>query len=175
MAGTTTNYAWTYPTSTDLVKDGATAIQTLATAQDTSLYNKIWGASRVLAADNNYSNQTTYADMSNAADKTALDLSVIKKQTSSVLLVTMSMPVSFTSGAGQNMYAAINIAGTDYAIAIQNFATSPVRSYISGSRIITGISAATLACKPRFAAAGASAVTLVSGNIVSYTVQELAQ
>ena len=24
MAGTTTNYAWTYPTSTDLVKDGAT-------------------------------------------------------------------------------------------------------------------------------------------------------
>jgi hypothetical protein len=36
MAGTTTNNAWTYPTSTDLVKDGASAIQTLATGIDTS-------------------------------------------------------------------------------------------------------------------------------------------
>lgn len=36
MAGTTTNYGWTYPTSTDLVKDGATAMQTLASAIDTT-------------------------------------------------------------------------------------------------------------------------------------------
>ena len=36
MSGTTTNNAWTYPTSTDYVKDGATAIQTLATGIDTS-------------------------------------------------------------------------------------------------------------------------------------------
>ena len=36
MAGTTTNNGWTYPTNTDYVKDGATAIQTLATGIDTS-------------------------------------------------------------------------------------------------------------------------------------------
>lgn len=36
MSGTTTNNGWTYPTSTDYVKDGATAIQTLATGIDTS-------------------------------------------------------------------------------------------------------------------------------------------
>jgi len=36
MAGTTTNNTWTYPTSTDLVKDGAAAIQTLADGIDTS-------------------------------------------------------------------------------------------------------------------------------------------
>jgi hypothetical protein len=39
MAGTTTNYAWTYPTSTDLVKDGATAIQTAIQGADTSLFS----------------------------------------------------------------------------------------------------------------------------------------
>ena len=39
MAGTTTNYGWTYPTSTDLVKDGATAIQTAIQGADTSLFN----------------------------------------------------------------------------------------------------------------------------------------
>jgi len=37
MAGTTTNNGWDYPTSTDYVKDGATAIQTLATDIDTSV------------------------------------------------------------------------------------------------------------------------------------------
>jgi hypothetical protein len=35
MAGTTTNYGIVYPTSTDLVKDGASAIQTVATSVDT--------------------------------------------------------------------------------------------------------------------------------------------
>lgn len=39
MAGTTTNYGWTYPTSTDLVKDGATAIQTAIQGADTSLFS----------------------------------------------------------------------------------------------------------------------------------------
>ncbi len=37
MAGVTTNNSWDYPTSTDYVKDGATAIQTLATDIDTSV------------------------------------------------------------------------------------------------------------------------------------------
>ena len=40
MAGTTTNYGWTYPTSTDLVKDGATAIQTAVQGVDTSMAGK---------------------------------------------------------------------------------------------------------------------------------------
>jgi len=37
MSGTTTNNGWTYPTSTDLVTNGASAIQTLATGIDTSI------------------------------------------------------------------------------------------------------------------------------------------
>ena len=37
MAGTTSAFGWDYPTSTDFVKDGATAIQTLADDIDTSL------------------------------------------------------------------------------------------------------------------------------------------
>ena len=39
MATTTPNYGWTVPTSTDLVKDGATAIETLGDAIDASLVN----------------------------------------------------------------------------------------------------------------------------------------
>jgi hypothetical protein len=37
MATTTTNYGWAIPQSTDLVKDGATAIATLGSAIDTSI------------------------------------------------------------------------------------------------------------------------------------------
>ena len=37
MAGTTTTYALDYPTSSDLVRNGATAIQTLADDVDTLL------------------------------------------------------------------------------------------------------------------------------------------
>ena len=44
MAGQTTNYLFDYPTSTDYVKDGATAIQTLATDVDTTLFTALGGS-----------------------------------------------------------------------------------------------------------------------------------
>jgi hypothetical protein len=43
MAGQTTNYLFDYPSSTDLVKDGATNIQTLATDVDTTLFTALGG------------------------------------------------------------------------------------------------------------------------------------
>lgn len=59
MATTTTNFGWTVPTSTDYVKDGATAIQTAVQGVDTrfgdtasfpnQLVNKVSGVSRPIA------------------------------------------------------------------------------------------------------------------------------
>ena len=43
MATTTTNYGWDIPQSTDLVKDGATAIATLGEDIDTSIYTALGG------------------------------------------------------------------------------------------------------------------------------------
>ena len=43
MATTTTNYGWDIPQSTDLVKDGATAIATLGQDIDTSVYTALAG------------------------------------------------------------------------------------------------------------------------------------
>ena len=39
MATTTPNYGWSVPTSSDLVKNGATAIETLGDSVDDSLWN----------------------------------------------------------------------------------------------------------------------------------------
>jgi len=41
MATTTPNYGWTVPTSTDLVKDGATAIETLGDSIDASMFSAL--------------------------------------------------------------------------------------------------------------------------------------
>jgi hypothetical protein len=41
MATTTPNYGWTVPTSTDLVKDGAVAIETLGDSVDASLFDTV--------------------------------------------------------------------------------------------------------------------------------------
>jgi hypothetical protein len=43
MATTTPNYAWVVPTSSDLVKNGATAIETLGDSADESLWNSGYG------------------------------------------------------------------------------------------------------------------------------------
>ena len=43
MATTTTNYGWTVPTSSDLVKNGATAISTVGSSVDTALWNSGFG------------------------------------------------------------------------------------------------------------------------------------
>jgi hypothetical protein len=43
MATTTPNYAWVVPTSSDLVKNGATAIETLGDSADASLWNSGYG------------------------------------------------------------------------------------------------------------------------------------
>jgi hypothetical protein len=54
MATTTPNFGWTVPTSTDLVKDGATAIETLGDAIDASLVDLKGGTSgQVLAKNSN--------------------------------------------------------------------------------------------------------------------------
>ena len=60
MAGTTTNYGWTYPTSTDLVKDGATAIQTAIQGADTSLFSITGGKNVGLV----FLNTTTFSAVS---------------------------------------------------------------------------------------------------------------
>jgi hypothetical protein len=44
MATTTPNYGWDVPTSTDYVKDGATAIETLGDEIDSTLYTALGGA-----------------------------------------------------------------------------------------------------------------------------------
>jgi hypothetical protein len=70
MATTTPNYGWTVPTSSDLVKNGATAIETLGDSVDDSLWNSGYGQAgknKIINGDfginqRNFSSSTTSAD-----------------------------------------------------------------------------------------------------------------
>jgi hypothetical protein len=62
MATTTPNFGWSVPTSTDLVKDGATAIETLGDAIDASLVDLKGGTTgQVLAKNSNTDMDFTWA------------------------------------------------------------------------------------------------------------------
>ena len=133
-----------------------------------------YGATRQLAANNTFNNQTTFADLPNAADKTALDLSIVKKQNSSLLLLTFHFPTVLTSGASQGFYGAINIGGTDYALA-GGYTAVNTTGHMSGVRIVSGLNAGTYATKPRFASSTASVFVSPALTYVSYSIQELPQ
>lgn len=76
MATTTPNFGWPVPTSTDLVKDGATAIESLGDSIDASLLDLKGGTSgQVLAKNSNTDMDFTWVaqDDSNAIQNTIVD------------------------------------------------------------------------------------------------------
>jgi hypothetical protein len=127
-----------------------------------------------LSALNTFTNQTTFADFPIAADKSALDMTFVKKRASSSLLVTIDVSFKFAAGTAQIKTMALNIAGTDYAIANTRPKNSPdVDAYMSGSNLLSGVAAGSLAVKPRFKTASASGDDFAAGLIVSYSVEEI--
>ena len=128
---------------------------------------------RVMSATNAFNNQTSYADFPISADKTALDMTFVKKRASSSLLVTIDCQLTFNAGASQIKTIALSIGGTDYAITNTRQGDAVRYMYLSGSRLISGIAAGSLAVKPRFATAGASQDFFESGLIFSYSVEEI--
>jgi hypothetical protein len=76
MATTTPNFGWSVPTSTDLVKDGATAIETLGDAIDASLLDLKGGTSgQVLSKNSNTDMDFIWvtSDDANAIQNTIVD------------------------------------------------------------------------------------------------------
>lgn len=85
MATTTPNYGWDVPTSTDYVKDGATAIETLGDDIDATLYSVTGGKGVGLQLLNNTSFTTQSAvNFSNVFSSTYSAYRIIMQVTGSV-------------------------------------------------------------------------------------------
>ena len=99
MAGTTTNYALDYPTSTDLVRNGATAIQTLATDVDTLLASTYLPVTTHVSTTTGYSRasgSTTFGAFTSAPTQTI----TTGKSGVVAIILTADMANSTTTGNG---------------------------------------------------------------------------
>ncbi len=70
MATTTPNFGWSVPTSTDLVKDGATAIETLGDSVDASMGDLLGGTSGQMLVKNSNTNMDFIWQTPNVGDIT---------------------------------------------------------------------------------------------------------
>jgi hypothetical protein len=153
MAGTTTYYGVTYPTSTDYVKDGATAIQTVATGFDSAVaiptYNAQTGATYTFALTD--VGKTVTASNASASTYTIPPTASVAWPTGTTLNVTNlgAGVVTFAAGAG------VTVTNTAATLA----------QYGSAALIRTGLNAWTVT--PR--SGSASGLTLL--NATTFTTQ----
>jgi hypothetical protein len=127
----------------------------------------------VLTASNTFSNPTTPADFSNATDLAALTKTFTKQEAGTSLLVRMSVPLAFASGAAQVLGCAINIAGTATKVASAPFLAAPADGMVAGEILIAGAAAGALTVKPQVYSGTASSIQANAGLIVSYTIEEI--
>lgn len=73
MATTTPNFGWSVPQSTDLVKDGATAIETLGDSVDASMADLLGGTSGQILAKNSNTNMDFVWITNDVGDITAVN------------------------------------------------------------------------------------------------------
>jgi hypothetical protein len=151
MAGTTTYYGVTYPTSTDYVKDGATAIQTVATGFDSAVaiptYNAQTGATYTFALTD--VGKTVTASNAAASTYTIPPTASVAWPTGTTLEVTNlgAGVVTFAAGAG------VTVTNTANTLA----------QYQSANLIRTGLNAWTVTPT----SGGSSGLTLLNATTFS--------
>lgn len=138
MATTTPNFGWSVPTSTDLVKDGATAIETLGDAIDASLVDLKGGTTgQVLAKNSNSDMDFTWSNVdpltildakgdlitATAADTPARlassgvngqVLTVDSTTSTGLKWATASSGVTWTQKAGPSVFGTATLTGIAY-------------------------------------------------------------
>jgi hypothetical protein len=126
MATTTTNFGWTVPSDTDLVKDGAAAIRTALGGVDTSMVDLKGGTSgQVLSKASNTDMDFTWVEQDdttlsfNAQTGTTYTLvasdSAKLVTTSNASAVTVTIPPSVFSTGNQINVQSIGVGLTSFA------------------------------------------------------------
>lgn len=150
MAGTTTNYAIDYPTSSDLVRNGATAMQTMATDIDTLLATTYLPVTTHVSTTTSYSRAsgtTTFGALTGAPTQT-----ITTGKSGIVAIILTADCANGTTANGMALSYTLSAAGftPNYAKAIttQNARTGAsfiyVHSLAANTSYILTLQAATL-------------------------------
>ena len=141
MATTTTNFGWDIPQSTDLVKDGATAIAALGQDIDTALVDLKGGTTgQILAKASN--TDLDYSWITNdVGDITAVTAGtgISGGGTSGAVTVTNSMATAITTagdliyGTGSGTFSRLGTGTAGQVLKVNSGATAPEWGTVAGS------------------------------------------
>lgn len=135
MSTTTTNFGWTVPQSTDLVKDGATAISALGSGIDTSFVDLKGGTTgQVLAKASNTDLDYTWTD-ANPGDITGVTAGtgISGGGTSGTVTVTNSMATAIDAkgdliaGTGADAFARLAVGTNDQVLTADSTASTGMK------------------------------------------------
>jgi hypothetical protein len=132
MATTTTNFGWAIPTSTDLVKDGATAIAALGNAVDSSVstitLRDVAGTTDTLVLADLKNKLIRYSSTSNVAVTIPLNSSVAFPAGAVINVIKTGSAGTITiSGAGGVTVASAAVTSASPTITTQYAAASLIK------------------------------------------------
>jgi hypothetical protein len=159
MATTTTNFGWDIPQSTDLVKDGATAIATLGQDIDTAFVDLKGGTSgQVLAKNSGTDLDFTWVEQ----DDTTLSFNAQTGTTYTLVIADLGKMVTLSNASGITLTVPPSVFATGNVINIQQIGAGQVTLAQGAGVTITSTGAT--ASAPKLRAQYSAAVILCTGS-----------
>jgi len=164
MATTTTNFGWTVPSDTDLVKDGAAAIRTALGGVDTSMVDLKGGTTgQVLSKNSNTDMDFTWIEQ----DDTTLSFNAQTGTTYTLVASDSAKLVTLSNASGITLTVPPSVFSTGNQIHIQQIGAGQVTLAQGAGVTITSTGATASAPKLR---AQYSAATIICTASNTFTV-----
>lgn len=163
MATTTTNFGWTVPSDTDLVKDGAAAIRTALGGVDTSMVDLKGGTTgQVLSKNSNTDMDFTWIEQ----DDTTLSFNAQTGTTYTLVASDSAKLVTLSNASGITLTVPPSVFSTGNQIHIQQIGAGQVTLAQGAGVTITSTGATASAPKLR---AQYSAATIICTGSNTFT------
>ena len=159
MATTTPNFGWSVPTSTDLVKDGATAIETLGDSIDASLVDLKGGTTgQVLAKNSGTDMDFTWIEQ----DDTTLSFNAQTGTTYTLVAGDLGKLVTLSNASGITLTVPPSVFAAGNTINIQQIGAGQVTLAQGAGVTITSTGATASAPKLRVQYSAATIICTAS-------------